>query len=49
MSDGDLEAKFRDLVEPVLAPARVDELISLCWDMENVSNVDAIARAATPS
>jgi 2-methylcitrate dehydratase PrpD len=48
LSDGDLEAKFRDLVGPVLAPARVEELISLCWDMENVSDVGAIARAATP-
>lgn len=48
MSDADLEAKFRDLVAPALPPAQVDQLIELCWMLEKVTDVGAIARAATP-
>jgi 2-methylcitrate dehydratase PrpD len=48
MSDADLEAKFRDLVVAVLPAAQVDQLIELCWTLEKVADVGAIARAATP-
>ena len=47
MSDADLEAKFRALVEPVLPQARIDELIKLCWNVERLDDVGVIARAAT--
>jgi len=46
MSDADLEAKFRTLVEPILAPGAVDELIAHCWNVENLVNVGVIGRAA---
>jgi hypothetical protein len=49
MSDADLEAKFRDLVAPVLPAAQVDQLIELCWTLEKVADVGAIARVATPA
>jgi 2-methylcitrate dehydratase PrpD len=46
MSNQDLEAKFRALAEDVLPPARVDELIRLCWELERAPEAGAIARAA---
>lgn len=48
MSDADLEAKFRSLVAPLLPTGQVDELIALCWGVENLPNVGVIGRAATP-
>ena len=48
MSDADLEVKFRALVEPVLPRRQVDELIELCWTVDRLQNVGALARAATP-
>ena len=48
MSDADLEAKFKGLVEGVLAPAAIAECISLCWTMSTRDDAAALARAATP-
>ncbi|MGZ8211567.1 MAG: MmgE/PrpD family protein, partial [Burkholderiales bacterium] len=47
MSDADLEAKFRGLVEGILTPAAAQALIGLCWAVETVPDAGAIARAAT--
>ncbi|MCC7079487.1 MAG: MmgE/PrpD family protein [Burkholderiales bacterium] len=47
MSDADLEAKVRALVEPVLPRARVGELIGLCWRVDELKDVSAIGRAAS--
>ncbi|MGZ8266328.1 MAG: MmgE/PrpD family protein [Burkholderiales bacterium] len=47
MSDADLEAKFRGLVEGILTPAAAQELIGLCWAVETLPDAGAIARAAT--
>lgn len=47
MSDADLEAKFRALVEPILPGERTSELIDLCWKAEALTDIGAIARAAT--
>lgn len=46
MSDADLELKFRNLVEPVLSGAQVDELIGLCWSAETLADAGVIARTA---
>jgi 2-methylcitrate dehydratase PrpD len=46
MSDADLEAKFRALVEPVLTREQVERTIELCWGAESVADVGVIARAA---
>jgi 2-methylcitrate dehydratase PrpD len=46
MSDADLEAKFRALVEPVLPHPQADRLIALCWEVEGLQDVGAIGRAA---
>jgi 2-methylcitrate dehydratase PrpD len=47
MSDADLEVKFRSLVEPVLPRSQVDELIELCWTIDQLQDVGALSRAAT--
>jgi len=46
MSDQDLEAKFAGLANGVLPPDRQRKLIDLCWDIANLPDAGAIARAA---
>lgn len=48
MSDGDLNAKFNGLAEPVLGNEATTRLLDLCWDIESLQDAAAIARAATP-
>lgn len=48
MSDRDLEEKFRGLTSAVLRPAQIDELIALCWKLEQLPDAGVIARAAVP-
>jgi 2-methylcitrate dehydratase len=38
MSDGEIEAKFRALAEPVLARAQCDALLDRLWNLEGVGN-----------
>lgn len=49
MSDQDLEAKFRALVEPVLSVDQANTLIQLCWNAGDLHDVGDIARAAAGS
>jgi 2-methylcitrate dehydratase PrpD len=49
MSDGDLEAKFRGLVSPLLPAGSIEQLINLCWTLDELPDAAAIARAATPA
>jgi 2-methylcitrate dehydratase PrpD len=46
MSDKQLEAKFSDLAEGVLAAAQVRALMDACWKVEQLPDAAAIARAA---
>jgi 2-methylcitrate dehydratase PrpD len=48
MSDTDLEAKFRSLAAEVLPPARVEEIIQLCWRITTLTDAGVLARAAVP-
>jgi len=48
MSDADLEAKFRGLAQEVLTPARIEEAIRLCWQISELEDAGALARAAVP-
>lgn len=45
LSDRDLEVKFRGLAEPVLSSAAIDELITMLWSLETLSDAGSIARA----
>src|SRR6516164_60841 len=46
MSDSDLETKFKGLANGILAPDRQRKLMDLCWNIENLPAVDAVASAA---
>ena len=48
MSDADLEAKFRALVDGVLEPAAIGRCIDLCWRVATLDDAATLARAATP-
>jgi len=49
MSDTDLEAKFRGLVEGVLPEGQIRKLIDACWGLESLKDAGEIARLATPA
>jgi 2-methylcitrate dehydratase PrpD len=44
MSDADLEAKFRGLVEPILAKAKTDALIAQCWKIDAMAAAGDLAK-----
>lgn len=46
MSDADLEAKFRGLVEGILPRAQAQEIIGLCWRLTTLEDAGVLARAA---
>jgi 2-methylcitrate dehydratase PrpD len=46
MSDAQLEAKFSGLAEGVLPPAQTRRLMDMCWKVEEMADVSALARAA---
>jgi 2-methylcitrate dehydratase PrpD len=46
MTDGDLEAKFTDLVLPVHGEAGTAALLKACWDLESFADAGEIARMA---
>lgn len=46
LSDRDLEIKFRDLAEPVLSSAAIDELIAMLWSLESLGDAGSISRIA---
>ena len=46
MSDAALEAKFTDLAQGVLPPGSARRAMDLCWGVEALPDVGAIARAA---
>jgi hypothetical protein len=49
MSDAALEAKFRGLVDGILAPAETERLMTLCWNIGGVPDIAEVARAAVPT
>ncbi len=46
MTDADLEGKFMDLSRGVLSSAAARRLMALCWSVEDLPDVGAVARAA---
>jgi 2-methylcitrate dehydratase PrpD len=48
LSDGDIEAKFRSLVDGVLTASQATALIELSWKVTELPDAGAIARAAVP-
>ncbi len=48
MTDGDLEAKFADLVEGILDSRRTRDLVEACWGVESLSRAATLAETAVP-
>jgi 2-methylcitrate dehydratase PrpD len=48
MTDHDLETKFTDLADGILASEQIHKLIGLCWSVEKLLNAGDIAKAAVP-
>ena len=46
MTDAELEAKFADLAEGVLAPEAAAQLIADCWRLEELGDAAVLARSA---
>ena len=46
MSDSDLEQKFIGLAEAVIGPLRSLQVLDMCWGVERLPDVGALARAA---
>ncbi len=46
MSDADLEAKFRGLVDGVIPDAQAQRLIDLCWQFPTLKDASQLPRAA---
>jgi 2-methylcitrate dehydratase PrpD len=45
MSDGDLEEKFKGLTKGVLPDAQAAELLAMCWKLEGLTDISALAKA----
>ena len=45
LDDAGLEAKFIDLVEPVLGAARAEALARQLWDIETVGDIRSLVEA----
>jgi 2-methylcitrate dehydratase PrpD len=46
MTDSDLEQKFTGLAEAVIGPPRTREVLEMCWGVDRLPDVAALARAA---
>jgi 2-methylcitrate dehydratase PrpD len=48
LSDAQLEAKFRSLVEPVLGQARAGDITRECWKLASVTDVNQLTTLCRP-
>jgi 2-methylcitrate dehydratase len=42
MTDAEVEAKFRTLVEPKYGKAKADAILARCWDLENLTSLSSL-------
>ena len=48
MTDADLEGKFRDLSDPILGAARVNDILKNCWSLGQAPNLQALLALLKP-
>jgi 2-methylcitrate dehydratase PrpD len=48
MTDADLESKFRDLSDPILGGARVNDILKTCWSLGQAPNLQALLALLKP-
>jgi 2-methylcitrate dehydratase len=44
MTDAEVEQKFRTMVEPRYGKARADQILAVCWNLENLKNPGELIR-----
>ena len=44
MTDAEVEGKFRLVVEPRYGKAKGDQILTRCWDLENLTSVTDLVR-----
>ena len=44
MSDQEVEAKFRTLVEPRYGRERVEKILKACWELERLESAGALTK-----
>ncbi len=49
MTDQQLETKFTDLAEGILPAAQIRKLMDTCWQVEQLSSADMVAKASVPA
>lgn len=49
MTDGDLEAKFKELAAAVIGAQRSGQLIASCWQLSQLADVRGLAQSARPA
>lgn len=48
MTDADLESKFRDLSDPILGAARVNDILTTCWSLGKAPNLQGLLALLKP-
>jgi 2-methylcitrate dehydratase PrpD len=49
LNDDELDAKFRELVGPVLGPERTERLLATCWGLDDLTDVSELLAQTVPS
>jgi hypothetical protein len=49
LDDDELNAKFRDLVGPVLGADRAERLLATCWRVDELPDVSVLLEQTTPA
>ena len=49
MTDADLEGKFRDLANRVIAPSESERIIKMCWEFDQLSDCRALIGLTQPA
>jgi 2-methylcitrate dehydratase PrpD len=48
LDDDELDAKFRELVDPVLGPERTERLLATCWRLDELDDVSQLLAQTVP-
>jgi 2-methylcitrate dehydratase PrpD len=49
LDDDELDAKFRELVGPVLGPERTERLLATCWRLDDLTDVSELLAQTVPA
>ena len=49
LDDDELDAKFRELVGPVLGAERTERLLATCWQFDDLADVSELLAQTVPA